>query len=422
MAAHFTRVLPPHLIIALLVVAGITTPLSAQRIALGFRGADPPSASVIEDTVVVDLTTGAPIFRSPRFAGGDRSMTRGAVFSATGRYLLFESLTAGVASLVLVDLEQRVETVLPWAFSPLATHPRDTAFFGDAGGIPARLDLSGLHLWPVCGADPVAAMDPSSSGAQVAILCGARVFVVDGATGLPAGSFPTAPGATHVRLLGADGVLVASPTGLQRHDIVTGAVLTARTDLHAVAAAGPRHQALAWTCAVSSLPRPVKSCRVAIIDGASLADVRALPSDMLVDRAALTDDGTQLFTHGISTASEARWTDVASGTMRARLTRALTVYSLGVGSAPLPPVLAAPVVSVGTVTLAWAVPDHSTLPTAYVVSAGAQSGASDLVLRLGPNATFSASGVPPGRYYVRVRAANSNGFSPPSNEIVVDVP
>lgn len=420
MAAHPTRVLPPHFV-AVLVAAWLTAPVLAQRIALGSRGVDPPSASVVDETVVVDLTTGASVFRSPRFAGGDRSSTRGAVFSATGRHLLFESTTAGVTSLVLVDLEARVETVLPWTFSPLATHPRDTAFFGDSGGTPARLDLAGLHLWPVCGSDPVVAMDPSSSGAQVAILCGARVVVVDGSTGLPAGTFPTASGATHVRLLGADGVIVASPTGLQRHDATSGAVLAARPDLHAVAAAGPRQQALAWTCSVSPLPRPITACRVAIIDGVSLADVRALPSDGLADRAALTDDVTQLFTHGIAAVSEARWTEVASGATRARLARALTLYSLGVGSVPLPPVLAAPVVSAGTVTLAWAVPDHSTLPTEYVVSAGAGSGASDVLFRLGPNATFSASGVPPGRYYVRVRAANSNGISPPSNEIVVDV-
>jgi hypothetical protein len=35
--------------------------------------------------------------------------------------------------------------------------------------------------------------------------------------------------------------------------------------------------------------------------------------------------------------------------------------------------------------------------------------------------SFQAA-VPPGRYYVRVRAVNASGASVPSDEVVVDVP
>ena len=42
-------------------------------------------------------------------------------------------------------------------------------------------------------------------------------------------------------------------------------------------------------------------------------------------------------------------------------------------------------------------------------------------LDVGLQTSFSASGVPPGTYYVRVRAGNYTGLSAPSNEIQIEV-
>jgi Tol biopolymer transport system component len=75
-----------------------------------------------------------------------------------------------------------------------------------------------------------------------------------------------------------------------------------------------------------------------------------------------------------------------------------------------------------TVTLAWTAPPGATV-TNYVVEAGSAPGASNLA-SFSTNSTattFVASGVGPGTYFVRVRAAGSGGTSPPSNEVTIVV-
>jgi hypothetical protein len=57
----------------------------------------------------------------------------------------------------------------------------------------------------------------------------------------------------------------------------------------------------------------------------------------------------------------------------------------------------------------------------YLLEAGSHSGGANLTaLNLGAQTTFGAS-APPGTYFVRVRATNGCGQSPPSNEVVVVV-
>jgi predicted phage tail protein len=71
----------------------------------------------------------------------------------------------------------------------------------------------------------------------------------------------------------------------------------------------------------------------------------------------------------------------------------------------------------GTVaTFTWAPGSGA---TTYYVEAGSVSGAADLArIEVGPTTRFSVD-VPPGTYFVRVRAASASGVSGPSNEIVV---
>ena len=61
--------------------------------------------------------------------------------------------------------------------------------------------------------------------------------------------------------------------------------------------------------------------------------------------------------------------------------------------------------------------------TTYVVEGGSAPGLSNLgVIAIGSLDTAAAGAVPPGTYYLRVRAANAFGPSPPSNEVIVVVP
>jgi cellulose 1,4-beta-cellobiosidase len=62
-------------------------------------------------------------------------------------------------------------------------------------------------------------------------------------------------------------------------------------------------------------------------------------------------------------------------------------------------------------------------PTAYRIEAGSGPGQANLAdFSTGSTATtFSATGVTDGRYYLRVRATNAGGTSPPSNETIMTV-
>ena len=58
-----------------------------------------------------------------------------------------------------------------------------------------------------------------------------------------------------------------------------------------------------------------------------------------------------------------------------------------------------------------------------MVEVGTVPGRSDLgILDVGKTTAWGVDGVPAGTYYVRVRADNDVGPSPPSNEVVVTVP
>jgi predicted phage tail protein len=80
-------------------------------------------------------------------------------------------------------------------------------------------------------------------------------------------------------------------------------------------------------------------------------------------------------------------------------------------------------VSASTITLTWLAPTSADPATSYVVEAGSSPGAANLAsFDTGSAATtLTATAVPSGTYYVRVRARNSTGMSAPSNEIVLTV-
>jgi predicted phage tail protein len=71
------------------------------------------------------------------------------------------------------------------------------------------------------------------------------------------------------------------------------------------------------------------------------------------------------------------------------------------------------------VELHWTAPSTGPAVTGYLIEAGTAPGLSDIVtLPVGDVPRFETT-APPGVYYVRVRAINRRGTSPPSNEVVV---
>ena len=89
---------------------------------------------------------------------------------------------------------------------------------------------------------------------------------------------------------------------------------------------------------------------------------------------------------------------------------------------PGPPNLGGSVTG-SAVILTWRPPSGGCLVTSYVIEAGSSPGLSNLAsFSTGtPAVGYSATGVPSGTYFVRVRARSGAGLSPPSNEIVITV-
>lgn len=88
---------------------------------------------------------------------------------------------------------------------------------------------------------------------------------------------------------------------------------------------------------------------------------------------------------------------------------------------PPPPIGLTANVSGDTVALTWIQPSGS--PTTYVVEAGSGPGLANLANIATGSTTpaFATTAVPPGNYFVRVRARNAAGTSVPSNEVIVTV-
>jgi plastocyanin len=99
----------------------------------------------------------------------------------------------------------------------------------------------------------------------------------------------------------------------------------------------------------------------------------------------------------------------------------LTVAGGACTTAPGAPTSLVATVSGTSVSLSWKTAAAGCTPTGYVLEAGSASGLSNLAnFNTGFTVTsFSASGIAPGTYFVRVRAANTGGSSAASNEVTV---
>ena len=90
-------------------------------------------------------------------------------------------------------------------------------------------------------------------------------------------------------------------------------------------------------------------------------------------------------------------------------------------SAPAAPTNFRVVMTGTTGVFSWTAPGSNTTgaPTSYVIDAGFSPGSIAISIPAGTGTSFSIPGIPPGTFYVRVRAVNSFGSSPPSNELTL---
>lgn len=418
MAAVLKLELPPPRFLAgvlCAVLAGLAAPAFAQQVAYTATG-------VVDTHGRLDLVTGidTPLPDSPV-----------GVYTSDGQY----GLRQEGSRLRLWHVPTGAATTLQTDFQPRFAHPRDTAVFGQSQGLPARLDAAGVHLWPVCPAAPGAwlAMDLSADGRVLALLCGADLLRLDTASGLEIGRLANA-GISGSFALNDDGAEVtawrsgvASPE-LVRVRVADGQMLASRAvsplDLSAGVTSTPRRdRAVATTCRLVSVNLV---CSATLID-AALADVRILGgSFMVAPGVTVSPDGHDAFVSALGDAgagSSVTWLDVDTGAVRAQVANPPGgTFAMVYLAAPLPPVLAAPAVTGGAVSLAWTLPTISPRAVAYRLEAGFAPGATAVSIDLGAATSTTIPGVPPGRYYARLRAVNYNGVSAPSNEIVVDVP
>jgi hypothetical protein len=90
-------------------------------------------------------------------------------------------------------------------------------------------------------------------------------------------------------------------------------------------------------------------------------------------------------------------------------------------SVPEPPLATVAAVSAGAVRVQWQAPPRGWPATGYLIEAGSSPGAANIGVLPVSGLEFAAAGVPPGRYYLRVRAVNATGASVAGDEVVVDI-
>lgn len=158
------------------------------------------------------------------------------------------------------------------------------------------------------------------------------------------------------------------------------------------------------------------------VSGAASYDIEAGSSSGLSDLAVL--NVTSLGFSGAAGPGtyyvRVRAKTAAGGSGAASEEVTVRVGATGCSSAPgAPSGLSAATAGGGAVVLTWAAPPGAI--TSFVLEAGSGPGQSDLAnTDLGSAATtLTASGVPAGVYYVRVRAKNTCGTGPPSSETIV---
>ncbi len=279
----------------------------------------------------------------------------------------------------------------------------------------------------------------SGDGGRLSYYCAgiaSGVIVVDSTDGRVAG---TVPARVSAHALDDDGRTVftvdrdaeprGGPTVYRRIDVATGALLAERS--------GP--PSAFWGVQPNYDRRYDRlytgdDSRVLVLDATTLTEVGRIdgPAPGLSSSIVLDPDRPEAYVAWWRY-SEERFRQtvhvyrISTATLAILESLQLPVDGLVVGLTigPRPPALSDlnVVVDQRVATLTWTIAASRSIATSQIVEAGLTPGATAVRLPVPAGAaSLTVPGVPPGRYYVRVRSENGTGLGTPSNEVVVDVP
>jgi hypothetical protein len=349
------------------------------------------------------------------------------------------------SQLGLFDVRRRTATTLPlFDAATIVGHPRRTEIFLNDGAGPLALSLAGARRFagPSCAGPSSQPHRVSHDGRRVLFSCGrsprfGQIFVLD-----------TDTGATVDTRMSEFVVPALSRDGSEIYTVEAGLLRR-----YALGGSSPLAE-VAVPATIGSLPETIESMQVEprtgrvflfgagihSFDGTTLQPVRAagapwssLPNGALVSwtfdpalpRAYVTSrrtepPATQVHTYRVIDTEQfvvSLSQDLLPGPSGAGAGRFL------VAPRPAAPVGMAATVQGSTVQLSWAAGASNATTLRYLVEAGTAPGLANIAtFDVGPQTSLTAGGVPPGTYYVRVRADNVTGDSAPSNEVVVVVP
>ena len=374
---------------------------------------DPPAVRS-----VVDIDDRAPA----TYIFPDGSLTAGLRDSSTDRaVIVVRSTSTGATAAVPA----------PRAVTLLGNPTRPEVYFNDVQG-PVAATFSGVRRLtpPPCPAATGSnVISVSADGRRVAYLhqCFPAfngVIVIDTVTGSTVGSLSGLFGGT----LSADGTTFYSAflTYLRRYDVATGAV-QAEVNFAPLSpnllAVDPITGAVLVTIDALGFGGSVYDANLQLVRNSTAIRGGRWWFDPNQPRAfVLTSHSPApgLYLDGVRFVDTTTWTttfDVELGpgfAPRASMVAAFVPASPGTLAAQ---------VSGSAVSLSWSAGGQPAAVTRYVLEVGSAPGLNDIFtgLDVGLQTSFAASGVPPGRYYVRVRAGNFTGLSAPSNEVIVQV-
>lgn len=388
---------------------------------------------------VLDVRLEPPAVLSSRSVpyGGDM---RTPYVTPDGRFIVWLDRSGASPQLVLHDRVSGATAALPTSVTTtgfLGNPAGAEIYLSDSAGVaPVALSAAGTRTLASPGCLSVVWRGVSHDGRRGAFECGGHGLVV---ADLGTGSSLAVLAASGSAALSRDGSAAYTTDRdtagllLRRHDVASGTV-TAQVALPVPSMLQPVES----VATVSVDPRNgrvvVQGKGLYIFDGQTLAvvDSRLVPGYAQYGGAGAAMDAirSRLYVSA-SAAFEPFFTPYYSLHVfdSERLVPLLSVdlpAPASVVGAPVPPAPVALQTSItgSLVSLAWAAGGATPLATHYVLEAGSAPGQADIIsgLDLGTRVAFSANGVPPGRYYVRMRAGNHAGLGAPSNDVVVLVP